>query len=277
MNDPFIERRFSVRQCRTNEEFQSCIVLQRRVWQFSDLDIIPLRAFVINLHSGGMTHGAFDEQDQLVGFAHALPAFGADLSPFYYSHMLAVEPSWRDMGIGWRLKMEQREHALQTGVPLIRWTFDPLQSRNANLNIRKLGGVVREYKVNYYGNSSTSALHRGLDTDRLFVEWWVGSPRVTRTLLGKTVEPGLALSSVTIPWDIERLKAVDLEQARSSQIETRTAFLEQLARGNYCAGFEATPGEGSRYLFYEDRHEEESRERIEKADRGRSTDDEEEK
>ncbi len=252
------ERRYTIRLCTRHEEFQSCIELQRSVWQFTDLDIIPLRAFVINLHSGGMTHGAFDEEGQLIGFSHALAAFDERRRPFYYSHMLAVEPSWRDMGVGLSLKLEQRETALKTKVPLIRWTFDPLQSRNANLNIRKLGVVIREYKVNYYGNSSTSALHRGLDTDRLFVEWWVGSERVNDILAGKKSERGEAVGTVKIPWDIEKVKALDNEQARSRQLATRAGFLEELARGNYCAGFETTPGLESRYLFYPDRHEEES-------------------
>ena len=252
------ERRYSVRQCLSHEDFLSCIELQRTVWQFTDLDIIPLRAFVINLHSGGMTYGAFDGEGRLIGFSHALAAFDARLTPFYYSHMLAVEPSWRDAGVGWSLKLAQRDHAIRSQVALIRWTFDPLQSRNANLNIRKLGGIVREYKVNYYGNSSTSALHRGLDTDRLFVEWWVGSPRVTRVLGGQSGNESGAVGGVTIPWDIEEMKATDMAQARTCQLATRTAFLEQLAAGNYCAGFETTPGRESRYLFYRDQHEEES-------------------
>ena len=257
-NEATGERRYRVRQCLSHEDFLSCIELQRTVWQFTDLDIIPLRAFVINLHSGGMTYGAFDEEERLIGFSHALAAFDSRLKPFYYSHMLAVEPTWRDAGVGWSLKLAQRDHALRSKVALIRWTFDPLQSRNANLNIRKLGGVVREYKVNYYGNSSTSALHRGLDTDRLFVEWWVGSRRVARILEGRSGNEAVPVAGVTIPWDIEVMKAEDMAQARTSQLATRAAFLEQLAGGNYCAGFETKPGQESRYLFYQDLHEEET-------------------
>lgn len=244
---------FTIRQCTTMKEFEACIELQRRVWQFSDLDVIPLRAFVINLHSGGLTHGAFDKEDRMVGFSHALAAFDDALKPFYYSHMLAVDAGWRDAGVGWRLKMAQREQALRLGVSLIKWTFDPLQSRNANLNIRKLGGVIREYKVNYYGNASTSALHRGLDTDRLFVEWWLGAPRVLHAVAGGEEAPREELvGEVEIPWDIEALKREDMAAAKESQLATRLGFLQHFSRGHYCGGFETVPGRMGRYQFYRD-------------------------
>lgn len=248
---------FTVRQCATLTDFNACIELQRTVWQFSDLDIIPLRSFIITMHSGGMTYGAFDEAGRLVGFSHALPAFDDRLAPFYYSHMLAVAPAWRDAGIGWRLKLAQRDHALRHGIALIRWTYDPLQSRNAHLNLNKLGGVVRQYKVNYYGNSSTSALHQGLDTDRLFVEWWVRSSRVARALNNLAEPAAPVAASVEIPREIEELKNNDLEAARTMQIEVRNRFLDYLSRGLYCAGFSAHPDQASRYLFFPDAHDEE--------------------
>ncbi len=251
---------FSIRKCESLADFKACIDLQRTVWQFTDLDIIPLRSFVITMHSGGMTYGAFDPAGRLIGFSHALAAFDDGLAPYYYSHMLAVEPGWRDAGIGWELKLAQRRRALQTGVPLIRWTYDPLQSRNAHLNLTKLGGVVREYKVNYYGNESTSALHRGLDTDRLFVEWWVGSARVEKALEGVQESMTGAVTRLEIPREIEELKSQDMAAARSVQRAVRDGFLENLARGLYCAGFEASSGGPSRYLFFEDKHQEASEE-----------------
>lgn len=247
---------YVIRQCTKLEEFAACIELQRTVWQFSDLDIIPLRSFVITLHSGGMTYGAFDGQDRLLGFAHALAAFDDKLQPYYYSHMLAVEPEWQNAGIGLKLKLAQRDHALQRGVPVVSWTYDPLQSRNAHLNLVKLGGVVRRYKVNYYGNSSTSALHRGLDTDRLFVEWWVKSSRVARALAGERAQ-AMPVATVEVPREIEQLKKEDMAEARRWQLRIRAEFKEHLGNGLYCAGFEATPGGNSRYLFYPDEHVEE--------------------
>ena len=168
-----------IRDCASFEDYSACVDMQREVWQFSDLDITPPRSLVITKNSGGFTLGAFaDEDGKMLGFAHALAAFDDRLQPYYYSHMLAVKPELQNSGIGMKLKFAQRQRALQLNVPLMVWTFDPLQSRNAYLNIVKLGGVVRKYKVNYYGHHSTSALHRGLDTDRLLIEWWVNSPRV---------------------------------------------------------------------------------------------------
>src|SRR5215813_11388687 len=185
MKSDVIIPEYTIRQCETLEEFEACLQMQRGVWEYSDLDVTPLRLYVIARYSGGFTLGAFDQSNRLLGMAHALPAFDEKLRPYYYSQMLAVEPRLQNAGIGVKLKLAQRDHAVKTGVPLMTWTFDPLQSRNAYLNIVKLGGVVRTYYPNYYGNKSTSAFHRGLDTDRLFVEWWTRSDRVADALAGK--------------------------------------------------------------------------------------------
>lgn len=251
---------YTIRLCTTFEEFTACINLQRAVWQFVDLDITPMRSFIITRHSGGMTYGAFDPEGRLLGFAHALAAFDEDLKPYYYSHMLAVEPRLQSAGIGAKLKLAQRDHALHSGIPLIRWTFDPLQSRNAYLNIIKLGGVIREYRMNYYGNASTSALHRGLDTDRLFVEWWVRSQRVSYAQKGIR-HGGKPEAAVEVPREIEIIKKQDMAEAQRWQAQVRSQFHKLLSEGLYCAGFEADPGGGnSRYLFFKDEHQEEGEE-----------------
>jgi predicted GNAT superfamily acetyltransferase len=245
---------YQIRPCVSLEEFAACIQMQRAVWQFSDLDITPLRSFVITRNSGGFTLGAFAERDgQLLGFAHALAAFDDKLRPYFYSHMLAVAPQLQNSGIGVELKFAQRQHALTRGVPLLVWTFDPLQSRNAYLNITRLGGVVRQYKVNYYGDQSTSALHRGLDTDRLLVEWWVDSARVQAAAAKKIELPAEAVASVAVPFDIEQIKARSLDEAREWQLRLRAEFTEQHAAGLYCAGFvRGTPATPSQYLFFQD-------------------------
>jgi predicted GNAT superfamily acetyltransferase len=250
---------YAIRQCVTLEEYEACLQMQRDVWQFSDLDVTPLRSFVITRRGGGFTLGAFDASNKLIGFAHALAAFDEKLRPYYYSQMLAVEPGLQNAGIGVKLKLAQREHAFKTGVPLMTWTFDPLQSRNAYLNIVKLGAVVRRYYVNYYGNKSTSALHRGLDTDRMFVEWWVRSAHVANALAGKRrVDKPEAV--VEVPRDIEAMKKRDMDEARRWQLQIREEFLKWLNEGLYCAGFEADPNGVSRYLFFRDdqREKEES-------------------
>src|SRR5262249_1489875 len=130
---------YVIRQCATLEEFEACLQMQRDVWQFSDLDVTPLRSFVIARRGGGFTAGPFDTTNKLLGFAHAVAAFDERLRPYYYSQMLAVEPRLQNAGIGVKLKLAQRARAFETGVPLFTWTFDPLQSRNAYLNIVKLG------------------------------------------------------------------------------------------------------------------------------------------
>jgi len=244
---------YTIRDCTGFDDFAACIQLQRDIWQFSDLDITPLRSFVITKHGGGFTLGAFEDGGRLLGFAHALPAFDLELRPYFYSHMLAVDARLQNAGIGVQLKLAQRRRALERRVPLMVWTFDPLQSRNAHLNIVKLGGVVRAYHVNYYGNASTSALHRGLDTDRVFVEWWVDSDRVKATFGETEVQPATPLAAIEIPFDIERIKAQEMERAREWQLRVRADFQRHLADGLYCAGFErGAEGSPSRYLFFRD-------------------------
>src|SRR5215510_1085146 len=205
MKSDVIIPEYSIRQSQTLEEFEACVQMQRGVWEYSDIDVTPLRSYVATRYAGGFTLGAFDASNKLMGMAHALPAFDEKLRPYYYSQMLAVEPRLQNAGIGVRLKLAQRDHAFKTGVPLITWTFDPLQSRNAYLNIVKLGGVVRTYYPNYYGNKSTSVFHRGLDTDRLFVEWWARSERVADALAGKR-NSAYPEATIEIPRDIEAIK-----------------------------------------------------------------------
>ena len=245
-------KELSIRQCLTFEDYSACIELQRTVWGFDDLDITPLRSFVIARRGGGFTLGAFDETERLVGFAHALPAFDDSNRAYLYSQMLAVLPEARNAGTGAKLKLAQRSHAIDRSIPLIAWTFDPLQSRNAYLNLVKLGGIVRTYLPNYYGNSSTSALHRGLDTDRLFVEWWVKSDAVARSLAGE-VRNDEPVAVVEVPRDVEGIKASDLAEARQWQLKIRAEFQDLLSRGLCCAGFiPGSDGGNSRYLFFKD-------------------------
>ena len=252
MNSDAHPQEYAIRECESLADFAACLEMQREVWQFSDLDITPLRSFVITRRAGGFTLGAFDPAGRLLGFAHALAAFDERLRPYYYSQMLAVDGRLQNAGIGLRLKRAQRDRALERGVPLIVWTFDPLQSRNAHLNLVKLGGVVRNYYVNYYGNASTSALHAGLDTDRLFVEWWVGSGRVARALAGEP-QPGEPRAAVEVPPEIQEVKARDLAEAGRWQAQVRSDFQRRLAEGLYCAGFERGRNGGlSRYLFFRD-------------------------
>jgi predicted GNAT superfamily acetyltransferase len=246
---------YLIRDCATIEDYAACLEMQRTVWGFEPLDITPLRSFVITRRGGGFTLGAFDRSGKLLGFAHALPAFDEKLRPYYYSQMLAVDPALQNSGIGIRLKLAQREHALKTGIELMTWTFDPLQSRNAYFNLAKLGGVIRHYMVNYYGNQSTSILHRGLDTDRVLIQWWMRSPRVIDAINGQSRAEEVE-AVIEVPREIEAVKRRDLDEARNWQIRVRTEFLNRLGEGLYCIGFESDRMSGkSRYLFIKETNE----------------------
>jgi predicted GNAT superfamily acetyltransferase len=149
------------------------------VWGYSDGDLVPRRMFLLADRIGGQVLGAFDGE-KMVGFAMALPGFRAG-QPYLHSHMLAVLPEYRNLGLGRRLKLAQRDDAIARGFELMEWTFDPLEIKNAHLNIARLGAICRRYYPDFYGPSS-SPLQGGLPTDRLYAEWWLRSPRVRRIL-----------------------------------------------------------------------------------------------
>src|SRR5499433_2623126 len=170
-----------VRSCSGLDEMRACVALQKEVWNFSDLDLIPLRMFVVAEKIGGQVIGAFDG-NQIVSFALAIPGSRGGHS-YLHSHMLAVRGQYRNAGLGRRMKFFQREDALARGFELIEWTFDPLEIKNAYLNIEKLGAIARRYNVNQYGITS-SPLQGGLPSDRLVAEWWLKSKRVESVLAG---------------------------------------------------------------------------------------------
>ena len=157
--------------------------LQQDVWGWDDLDTTPLMNFIIMTELGGSLIGAFDGE-RVVGFAFGFIGWD-DGQAVFHSHMLAVHPAYREHGIGVRLKLAQRSAALERGFEHITWTFDPLQSTNAHLNFHKLGVVSSKYKVNFYGDGSSSPLHRCIGTDRLWVEWFLKSQRVAGRIQAK--------------------------------------------------------------------------------------------
>src|SRR5258706_1278854 len=163
--------------------------IQRTVWP--DPTVIVYRNTLLNLvRNGGLVLGAVDG-DRIVGFLlsylgiespeAARPAM-ANLK--LVSQRMAILPEYRDYGIGYNLKLAQRDYALKQGIRLVTWTFDPLQTRNAHLNIRKLGAIVREYWRDYYGNEPSPQVVLG-NSDRFVAEWWVTGNRVEQRLSGK--------------------------------------------------------------------------------------------
>jgi predicted GNAT superfamily acetyltransferase len=165
-----------VRRASSRADFDSCVLLQRAVWGLSDLEITSAIQLIATTHAGGLLHLAESADGQAVGFAYAFPAIRGG-TPHLHSDMLAVVPEYQQRGVGLRLKWAQREDTLMGGLGLITWTYDPLQARNAHLNLRRLGGEAVEFLENFYG-ITTSSLHHGLPTDRLLVRWELISERV---------------------------------------------------------------------------------------------------
>jgi predicted GNAT superfamily acetyltransferase len=170
----------TIRNLTTYEEFKQVLALEQQVWGFSDpYDMVPPVVFTITVKRGAILLGAFDEHDRMVGFSYSLVGM-KNGKVLQWSHMTGVLPEHRG-GLGHRLKLAQRERALELGYDLIEWTFDPLQAMNAHLNMTKLGCVAEEYHRNVYGES-TSALHKGTPTDRLVAQWHIAAPHVVRRL-----------------------------------------------------------------------------------------------
>ncbi|HEX6217547.1 MAG TPA: hypothetical protein VFZ38_22095 [Vicinamibacterales bacterium] len=169
-----------IRDLTTIDEFRQVVALEQAIWGYTDQgDLVTVPVFIFTVHRGATLIGAFDATGRMVGFAYAVIGM-KDGRSMQWSHMAGVLPEFRG-GLGYRLKLAQRERALAQGLDLIEWTFDPLQAMNAHFNFAKLGGVAEEYAANFYGES-TSALHRGTPTDRLVVSWKIAEPHVIRRL-----------------------------------------------------------------------------------------------
>jgi len=244
-----------IRECSGFDELEACVQLQIETWGYDDSDIIPRKAFLVAQKIGGQVLGAFDTDlpgassqgspESMVGFAMSLPGVktgpnSTDGNPqaYLHSHMLAVRDRYRDRGLGAQLKLEQRREALSRGIRRIEWTFDPLEIKNAHLNIHKLGAVVRCYHVNFYGVSS-SRLQGGLPTDRLVAEWYLDSPRVTGILDGsdaaeQSVKDQIKIEErILVPASIYEWKASPggRGKALTVQLENRLRFQNAFSQG----------------------------------------------
>jgi predicted GNAT superfamily acetyltransferase len=238
----------TIRECVSVEDFQQCIELERAVWRDDDIGIMPIRLYMISKACNAPTIGAFDATGKLVGFVHTMLAL-MGRQVVYHSHLAAVIEGLRHKDIGYRLKLKQRESAIAAGVPLIIWTFDPLQSRNAHLNINKLGAIIRRYEENYYGEGLSSVFGTDVPSDRIFAEWWVRSPHVEATLAGSR-PPVPNAESVVIPEDINRACAQSVEAHIEWRLRVRADFRRETDKGLIARGFERDSASGtSRYLF----------------------------
>jgi predicted GNAT superfamily acetyltransferase len=178
---------------------------------------------------------------QLVGFAMAIPGIkntAKGPKPYLHSHMLAVKEGYRNQGLGMRLKLEQRVEALSRGIRHMEWTFDPLEIKNAYLNIHRLGAVMRGYRPDFYGVSS-SRLQGGLPTDRLLAEWELDSDRVQATLDGLSAVASSIEERIRVPASIYQWKSSDegRHRALAVQLENREKFQQAFQKGLAVTGF----------------------------------------
>lgn len=248
----------NIRECTNVSEFDECIRLQREAFGLPDLELSPRRHLIVARSAGGFTLGAFDGE-RMVGFVlnqvalRRAPETGTE-EVIGYSHMMAVAKQYQNRGVGARLKWAQRARVLGEGHRFIRWTWDPMQSRNAHFNINRLGVVVRGYAENYYGTDYSTVTGRfgdplGLDSDRLVAGWQLDSPRVEALARGHAPEPlGEPAASVEIPSNWNALVKEDVGAARSELLRVREEFQRAFAARLVCAGFERDSR--PRYLFY---------------------------
>jgi predicted GNAT superfamily acetyltransferase len=243
-----------VRECTKIEEFDACIRLQREVFGLPDLEISPRRHLIVSREAGGWTLGAF-ANDELVGFVHQVAAVRDSKEIIGYSHMMAVSAEYQNRGVGAELKWAQRARAIDEGRELIRWTWEPLRSRNAHFNLNRLGVVVRSYAVNFYGTDystdpSLEMVDRpGLDSDRMFASWELRSPRVEALAAGREHQLPAPDEVIEIPREWGALIKSDAKRARAELLRVRQEFLQAFAAGLVCRGFDRD-AERPRYQLY---------------------------
>jgi len=250
----------------TPEDMTAVEALQREVWPGSETDVVPAHVFITAIHNGGLVAGAYIE-DQLIGFVFGFPGLDSTPDgprPKHCSHMMGIHSNYRDSGVGYALKRAQWQMVRHQGLDHITWTYDPLLSRNAYLNISKLGAVCNNYRRAEYGDMR-DGLNAGLPSDRFQVDWWINTRRVESRLSKRPRKPlkldnfskanlqplytphsqadgwsrppehfspledKLALAE--IPSDFNTLKQADFSLARDWRFFTREVFETAFAAG----------------------------------------------
>jgi predicted GNAT superfamily acetyltransferase len=254
VQNPVAQTDIEIRDCTTIEEFDQCIALQREAFALPDLEISPRRHLIVTRRAGGWTLGAFADHE-MVGFVHHMVAVRDVSEIIGYSHMMAVAKAYQNRGVGAQLKWAQRARAISEGRNLIKWTWDPMQARNAHFNLNRLGVVVRSYAVNFYGTDYITmpreTTHNvSLDSDRLFADWQLDSERVNLLAEGRDVEQqDTPATTVEIPPNWAALVRDDPSAARDEQLRVRAEFQEAFHAGLVCAGFQRDDTR-PRYLLF---------------------------
>lgn len=242
-----------IREVSTVEELGECVRLQREVFGVPDLETSPVRHLIVTKEAGGFTLGAFVEK-KLVGFVLSVPAFGKSSEKYFYSHMTAVAKDFQNLHIGARLKWAQRERALNENVKFIKWTFQPVQARNAFFNLERLGVVIKSYAANFYGTDYSTVAQQteklGLDSDRLFAGWNLTGEKVNALSKGETfVERGEIAKTIEIPNDWNDLLKRNPTQAVAEQTRVKKEFQTAFAQNLICRRFERDE-KNPKYLLY---------------------------
>jgi predicted GNAT superfamily acetyltransferase len=198
-----------IRDIKEISEMREIELLQHDVWGVAVREVFPALALVPMIELGGVLIGAFDGA-RMAGFVFGFPG-RENNQAILHSDMLAVRPEYRSAGLGYQLKLAQRERALAMGIDTITWTFDPLQSRNAHLNFGKLGVTADRYRVNYYGET-TSFLHQ-TGTDRLWVTWLLNSKRVQDRI------SGTAREKISVGAEVTLLSVAQNEEPLNQNVE----------------------------------------------------------
>lgn len=241
-----------IRECVTLDELADCVQLQRDVFNLPEVELSPVRHLIVTKNAGGFALGAFDS-GRLAGFVLSVPAFMRG-ERAYYSHMTGVRAEYQSHGVGAALKWAQRRRALDEGVRYIKWTFEPVKARNAHFNLNKLGAVVREYQVNFYGKDYTTtaqvAKRFGLASDRLIAEWHLDSPKVECLAAGeKWVEDDDVAAEIAIMSDWMGIVESDVKRALSEQLRIRREFQTAFELGLFARSFDRA-GKDPKYLLY---------------------------
>ncbi|GGB61629.1 hypothetical protein GCM10011409_43580 [Lentibacillus populi] len=251
-----------IRELTTLDELTEMQHVEKAVWHMPP---IPIHQTYTALNNGGIILGAF-KQETMIGFLYSFAGFAGDI-PYLCSHMLGILPVYRQDGLGLLMKCKQAELAKQKGYAMITWTFDPLESLNAYLNLHKIGAVGAHYHVNHYGKMD-DGLNQGLPTDRIQIEWWLNkeipvmkttfdedSVLLDRNDDGFPVVNDIVINGqygwfVAIPENFQAIKHQDIAVAKAWRYETRHVFKKLFSKGYQAVDLVRDPAKQVSYYFF---------------------------